>query len=96
MNGKVAFQNNESDGSILPLNNLFTVYIDNQQYQSYLARTKNFYLIFELSKKNRQHLLSIVNDCTQHPHFKGLIFVIDKMKFCLRDYFFTELDSKIG
>ena len=66
------------------------VYINDEQYQSYLRGTKQFYLILELSKENRKHLIDIVKECIEHVHFQGLVFLIDKNEILFDRLFFLQ------
>ena len=87
---KVLYQNNDKTNANASQEHLFINYINNIQYHTNLNGIQNFYLIFELSKKNRKHLLDIVNDCIENRHFLGLIFVIEKNEVLFDRLFFLQ------
>ena len=84
----VPCQNSQSLLLVPPIFPHYIVYINDLQYQSYILGMKSFYLIFELSSRNRKHLLSVLNDCIQYRHFKGLVFLIDKNEILFDRLFF--------
>ncbi len=74
----------------------YFVYIDNLQYRNFLDKNTHFYLIFELSKKNRKSLFKIIQDCIDNENFHGIIFVINKNELLLdRIFFLKELSLKL-
>ncbi len=74
----------------------YFVYMDNLQYRNFLTKNTHFYLVFELSKKNRKPLLKIIQDCIEYEHFHGIIFVINKNEVLLdRLFFLKELSLKL-
>ena len=69
---------------------LYAVYIDAIQYQKWLEDKREFYLIFELSKKNRKSLLTIVQECLEYKHFLGMIFVVEKNELLFERLFYIK------
>jgi hypothetical protein len=63
-------------------------YINNKQYIRHLNSKIYFYLIFELSKKNRKFLLKVIQDCLENVYFCGIIFIIDKNEILFDRLFF--------
>ncbi len=66
------------------------VYIDNRQYTKYINSKTDFYLLFELSVKNRKSLSKIIQNCLNYTHFLGVIFTIDKNEILFDRLFFLK------
>lgn len=86
----------KSDSNSLKSSHPYFVYINEMQYSKCLNATRHFYLIFELTKKNRKSLLKIIQDCIEHEHFHGIIFIVDKNEVLLeRLFYLKELSFKL-
>ena len=83
-------QNTSTTESKLKPPSLYAVYIDAAQYQKWLKDKREFYLIFELSKKNRKSLLTIVQECLEYKHFRGMIFVVEKNELLFERLFYIK------
>jgi len=69
---------------------IYSFYLNESQYYKSLNSEKSFYLILELTKKNRKYLLRIVKECISHKNFHGIIFLIDKNEILFERLFFLK------
>ncbi len=69
---------------------LYFVYVDEHQFYRCLNSQRDFYLLFELTKKNRKSLLKIIQACITHEDFHGIIFIADKNEVLLERLFFLK------
>ncbi len=70
------------------INRYLDVYINNQQLKKILKKDKAFYLLFELSAKNRKNLQNVIQKCLDHTHCRGIVFSVNKNEILLDRLFF--------